>query len=64
MGGIRLACSTIRQAGYYTYDVKPMANLPQGATGRGSYMVASRKEGAIWQLTYVHLAEDPIKVNK
>jgi ketosteroid isomerase-like protein len=50
--------------GYYTYDVKPMANLPKGATGRGSYMIASRKEGGIWQFTYIHLAEDPIKVNK
>lgn len=50
--------------GYYTYDIKPMANLPKGASGRGSYMIASRKEGAVWQLTYIHLAEDPIKVNK
>jgi len=50
--------------GYYTYDIKPMANLPKGATGRGSYMIAARKEGAIWQFTYIHLAEDPIKINK
>jgi len=50
--------------GYYTYDVKPMANLPKGATGRGSYMIAARKEGGIWQFTYIHLAEDPIKVNQ
>ncbi|WP_071891022.1 YybH family protein [Hymenobacter sp. PAMC 26628] len=50
--------------GYYTYDIKPMANLPKGATGRGSYMIASRKEGAIWQFAYIHLAEDPIKPNK
>jgi hypothetical protein len=50
--------------GYYTYDVKPMTAIPKGATGRGSYMIASRKEGAIWQFTYMHLAEDPIKVNK
>jgi hypothetical protein len=49
--------------GYYTYDIKPMANLPKGATGHGSYMMVSRKEGAIWQCTYIHLAEDPIKVN-
>jgi ketosteroid isomerase-like protein len=50
--------------GYYTYDIKPMANLPKGATGRGSYMIASRKEGAVWQFTYIHLAEDPIRINK
>jgi ketosteroid isomerase-like protein len=56
--------TTAYGTGYYTYDVKPMANLPKGATGRGSYMILSRKEGAIWQFTYIHLAEDPIKVNK
>jgi ketosteroid isomerase-like protein len=50
--------------GYYTYDIKPMANLPKGATGHGSYMMVSRKEGAIWQCTYIQLAEEPIKVNK
>jgi ketosteroid isomerase-like protein len=50
--------------GYYTYDIKPMANLPKGATGRGSYMLLTRKEGASWQITYIHLGEDPIKVNK
>ncbi|TDN38190.1 DUF4440 domain-containing protein [Hymenobacter sp. UV11] len=50
--------------GYYTYDIKPMANLPKGASGHGSYMTLSRKEGATWQVAYVHIATDPIKVNK
>jgi len=50
--------------GYYTYDIKPMANLPKGATGHGSYMELARKEGATWQVTHIHLAEDPIKANK
>lgn len=51
-------------AGYYSYDIKPMANLPKGALGHGSYMTLTRKEGATWQITYVHIAADPIKVNK
>ncbi|MGI4741966.1 MAG: hypothetical protein ACRYG7_42925 [Janthinobacterium lividum] len=50
--------------GYYSYDIKPMANLPKGALGHGSFMTLSRKEGATWQITYVHIAADPIKVNK
>jgi ketosteroid isomerase-like protein len=50
--------------GYYSYDIKPMANLPKGAVGHGSYMTLTRKEGATWQITYVHIAADPIKVNK
>jgi hypothetical protein len=50
--------------GYYSYDIKPMANLPKGAAAHGSFMTLSRKEGAIWQIIYIHIAEDPIKVNK
>lgn len=49
--------------GYYTYDIKPMATLPKGAVGQGSYMTLTRKEGATWQIMYVHIAADPIKVN-
>ncbi|HEX8429257.1 nuclear transport factor 2 family protein [Hymenobacter sp.] len=50
--------------GYYTYDIKPMNNLPKGASGHGSYMTLAHKEGATWQITHIHLAEDPIKANK
>jgi hypothetical protein len=50
--------------GYYSYDIKPMATLPKGALGHGSFMTLSHKEGATWQITYVHIAADPIKVNK
>ena len=50
--------------GYYTYDIKSMANLPKGALGHGSYMTLTRKEGTIWQIAYVHIAADPIKVTK
>jgi ketosteroid isomerase-like protein len=50
--------------GYYTYDIKPMANLPKGGVGHGSYMTLTRKEGATWQITYTHIAADPVKVNK
>ncbi len=50
--------------GYYTYDIKPTGNLPKGASGHGSYMTLARKEGATWQLSYVHIAEDPIKPTK
>ncbi|MGI4867614.1 MAG: hypothetical protein ACRYFZ_27085 [Janthinobacterium lividum] len=50
--------------GYYTYDIKPMANLPKGALGHGSYMTLTRKEGATWQISYVHIAADPMKANK
>lgn len=50
--------------GYYTYDIKPTATLPKGAVGHGSYMTLTRKEGAAWQITYVHIAADPVKVNK
>jgi hypothetical protein len=50
--------------GYYTSDIKPMANLPKGTLGHGSYLTLYRKEGATWQITYVHIAADPIKVNK
>jgi hypothetical protein len=50
--------------GYYTYDVKPTATYPKGATAHGSYMSIARKEGTTWQLTYVHVAEDLFKTNK
>jgi ketosteroid isomerase-like protein len=50
--------------GYYTYDIKPMATLPKGGVGHGSYMTLTRKEGATWQVTYTHIAADPVKVNK
>ncbi|MVN74876.1 DUF4440 domain-containing protein [Hymenobacter sp. HMF4947] len=50
--------------GTYTYDLKPMATYPAGASSRGSYMILGRKEGATWQIAYVHLAEEPIKANK
>jgi hypothetical protein len=49
--------------GYYTYDIKPMATLPKGGVSHGSYMTLTRKEGATWQITYVHIAADPVKVN-
>jgi ketosteroid isomerase-like protein len=49
--------------GYYTYDIKLMATLPKGGVGHGSYMTLTRKEGATWQITYVHIAADPVKVN-
>ena len=47
--------------GYYTYDIKPMASLPQGGSGRGSFMELARKEGGVWQITHIHLAEEPVK---
>ena len=50
--------------GYYTYDVKPMATYPKGASAHGSFMTLGLKEGATWQLTYVHIAEEPLKANK
>lgn len=50
--------------GYYTLDVKPTATYPKGASAHGSYMTLGRKEGAIWQLTYVHIAEESYKANK
>jgi hypothetical protein len=50
--------------GYYTYDIKPIANLPKGGVGHGSYMTLTRKEGATWQITYTHIAADPVKANK
>jgi len=49
--------------GYYTYDIRPTATLPKGGVGHGSYMTLARKQGATWQLTYVHIAADPAKVN-
>ena len=49
--------------GYYTYDLKPMAAYPKGGSGHGSFMSLARKEGATWQLTYIHLAEEPLKAN-
>ncbi len=48
--------------GYYTYDLKPTANLPKGAVGHGSYTTLPCKEGATWQITYVHPAADSIKI--
>lgn len=50
--------------GYYTQDIKPMAAYPKGATAHGSFMSMAHKEGAIWQITYVHIAEDPTQANK
>ncbi|AMR26905.1 hypothetical protein A0257_07150 [Hymenobacter psoromatis] len=50
--------------GYYTYDLKPTATYPKGASGHGSFMSLAHKEGATWQLTYVHIAEEPYKANK
>lgn len=50
--------------GTYTYDLKPMATSPAGTSSRGSYMILARKEGAIWQISYVHIAEEPPKANK
>ncbi len=50
--------------GYYTYDFKPTATYPKGASGRGSFMSVAHKEGATWQFTYVHIAQEPLKANK
>lgn len=50
--------------GYYTLDIKPTATYPKGGSVHGSFMSLAHKEGAIWQLIYVHIAEDPIKVDK
>lgn len=41
-----------------------MANLPKGGGGHGSYITLPRKEGATWQLTYVHIAAAPARANK
>ncbi|MDO7886619.1 DUF4440 domain-containing protein [Hymenobacter cheonanensis] len=51
-------------AGYYTYDIKPTADYPEGATAHGSFLDLARKEGAVWQVTYAHIAEDPSKASK
>jgi ketosteroid isomerase-like protein len=50
--------------GYFTLDIKPTATYPKGASVHGSFMSLAHKEGAIWQLTYVHIAEEPYKANK
>jgi ketosteroid isomerase-like protein len=50
--------------GYYTYDFKPTATYPKGASGRGSFMSIAHKEGATWLITYVHIAQEPLKANK
>jgi ketosteroid isomerase-like protein len=50
--------------GYYTNDIKPTATYPKGASAHGSFMCLAHKEGATWQLTYVHIAEEPYKANK
>ena len=50
--------------GYYTYDIKPTAAYPKGATAHGSFMDLARKEGATWQVTHIHIAEEPVKANK
>jgi len=50
--------------GYYTLNVKPSATYPKGATAHGSFMSLAHKEGATWQFTYVHIAEEPYKANQ
>ncbi|MFD1466800.1 YybH family protein [Hymenobacter caeli] len=50
--------------GYYTLDIKPTADNPKGASAHGSFMTLGHKEGTTWQLTYVHIAEEPYKANK
>lgn len=50
--------------GYYTLDLKPTAAYPKGASTHGSFMSMARKEGATWQFTYVHIAQEPYKANQ
>ena len=49
--------------GYYTYDFKPTATLPKGGVSHGSYITLTRTEGTTWQITYVHIAAESVKVN-
>ncbi|QKG57080.1 nuclear transport factor 2 family protein [Hymenobacter sp. BRD128] len=50
--------------GYFSADLKPTAAYPAGGSVRGSYMLQSHKQGTTWQISYVHVAQVPVKANK
>jgi hypothetical protein len=55
----------IYYTGFYSQTILPSAKYKKGGVGTGSYMLIARKDNKDdWKVSYLHVAQAPLQLNK